>query len=115
MIILRRLLFCINLLLFRASLQADEVSSTTYTYHGEVAGVMCSVCSGHVKTALSKLPGVTSVKITAGKEGALPQLTIVSTSPGLTKESAIEALGGHAKAYTVVSLRKEAPPAKSAP
>ena len=77
----------------------------TYTYEGEVAGVVCSACSGHVKAALSKLDGVTDVKITLGKEGTVPHLTIISTSPNLTKEAAIKALGTQAQMYVIQSLK----------
>lgn len=85
-------------------LQATPPQTTTYTYQGEIAGVMCSVCSGHVKEALGKLDGVTQVKITLGKEGSLPRLEIISTSPNLTKEAAIKALGSKAEDYQIHSL-----------
>lgn len=73
---------------------------------------MCSVCSGHVKSALEKLPGVTSVRITAGKGGGLPAITVLSTSANLTRESAIQALGDHAKSYSIVSFTLTNPPKK---
>jgi len=95
-------------------LASDGPPTSAYTYKGEVAGVVCSVCSNHVTTSLSKLPGVTSVKITIGKDGALPTLTVISSSPDLTKEAAIKALGKHGKNYKIMSLRKE-PPQTSLP
>lgn len=75
-----------------------------HTYKGEIAGVVCSACSEHVKAALSKIKGVTSVKVVLGKEGSLPQLQMVSTSSTLTKEAAIKALGDKADHYQIQSL-----------
>lgn len=91
--------------LFTSMLQAADSKPATYTYQGEVAGVMCSVCSGHVKAVLSKLDGVTAVKITLGKDGAPPRLEVISTSPELTKEAAIKALGDKASQYQIRSLK----------
>lgn len=79
-----------------------------FTYEGEVAGVMCSACSNHVKGALSKLDGVTDVKITLSKGGSVPHLTITSTSPSITKEAAIKALGKQAQMYVIQSLKPAA-------
>jgi hypothetical protein len=53
------------------SLCALAEDAPTYLYRGEVAGVMCSACSGRVKAALSQIRGVKEVKITLGKDGAL--------------------------------------------
>lgn len=81
-----------------------------YTYTGEVAGVMCSACSNHVKTCLSTLEGVTSVKVLrAEKEGAPAKLEVVSTSPSLTREAAVKALGEQAKHYEIRSLTLASP------
>ena len=79
-----------------------------FTYEGEVAGVVCSACSGRVKGALTKLDGVKSVKITLGKDGALPRLVITSSSPSLTKEAAVKALGSDAQMYDIRSLKRAA-------
>ncbi|MEY4483914.1 MAG: hypothetical protein RL693_1366 [Verrucomicrobiota bacterium] len=78
----------------------------TYTYRGEVAGVMCSACSSHVKEALNKLPGVTSVKITIADKEGLPKLVVISTSPDITREAAVKALGEQAKMYDIRSLKR---------
>jgi len=91
-------------LLFIASL-LNAGDKPVFTYEGEVAGVMCSACSNHVKGALSKLDGVTEIKITLGKEGSVPHLTITSTSPSITKEAAIKALGDKATMYVIQSLK----------
>lgn len=88
-----------------ALLSADDKPS--YTYTGEVAGLYCSACSGIVKECLGKLNGVTKVKITHGnKEGAPAKLEIISTSPDLTREAAMKALGEHAKSYDIRSLKR---------
>lgn len=76
-----------------------------YTYEGEVAGVMCIACSNHIKAALGKLDGVVSVTITLGKEGSLPHLEVISTSPALTKADAVKSLGEQAKMYDIRSLK----------
>lgn len=81
-----------------------------YTYEGEVAGVMCSACSNRVKGALSTIEGVKSVKITLPKSGGLPQIVVVSSSPSLTKEAAVKALGADAKMYDIRSLKLKGKP-----
>ena len=81
----------------------------TYVYHGEVAGVMCSACSGRVKAALSQLEGVKEVKITIGKDGGAPKLKVVSTSPGLTQDAAVKALGEDAKMYRIAGFKRVDP------
>ncbi len=78
-----------------------------YTYTGEVAGLYCSACSSIVKECLGKLDGVTSVKIMHGdKEGAPAKLEVVSTSPALTRDAAVKALGEHAKSYDIRTLKR---------
>ncbi|SKB01764.1 Heavy-metal-associated domain-containing protein [Prosthecobacter debontii] len=89
--------------LMTASLRAGE-PQPTYHYEGEVAGVVCSACSSHVKAALSKLEGVREVKIALGKEGSLPRIKLISTSPNLTREAAVKSLGEEAKMYDIRSL-----------
>ena len=81
----------------------------TYVYQGEVAGVMCSACSGRVKAALSQLDGVKEVKITIGKDGGVPKLKVVSTSPGLTQDAAVKALGEDAKMYRIAGFKRADP------
>lgn len=77
-----------------------------FTYEGEVAGVVCNACASNVKAALGKLDGVTSVKIKMGKEGSAPRLELTSSSPGLTKEAAIKALGEKAAMYSIQSFKR---------
>jgi copper chaperone CopZ len=77
----------------------------TFTYQGEVAGVMCSACSNHVQTALEKIPGVKNVTVLAAKDGGLPRLEITATSATITREDCVKALGEQAKMYDVRSLK----------
>ena len=95
------LLFAVVTPLLRAS-----EPTPPHTYRGEVAGVMCSACSNHVKTALSKLEGVTSVKVTRGEPGAPAKLEVVSSSLNLTREAAVKALGDYSKTYDIRSLKR---------
>ena len=88
------------ILLFTASLLPAS-DKPVFTYEGEVAGVMCSACSNHVKGALSKLEGVPSVTITPSKQGGPPHLQVVSTSSKLTQDAAVKALGDQAKMYVI--------------
>ena len=82
----------------------------TYSYTGEVAGVVCSACSNTVKSSLAKLDGVTSVKILrAEKEGAPAKLEVTATTAGLTRDAAVKALGEHAKYYDIRSLTLSIP------
>lgn len=77
----------------------------TFTYQGEVAGVMCSACSNHVQTALEKIPGVKNVTVLVAKDGGLPRLEITATSAKITREDCVKALGEQAKMYDVRSLK----------
>ena len=89
-----------------ASLHAGD-KAPAITYQAEVAGVMCSACSKKVQVALEKLDGVTNVKVKAGQEPSVALVEITSTSPNLTKEAAIAALGADASSYLVRSLKKK--------
>lgn len=77
----------------------------TFLYQGEVAGVMCSACSNHVETALSKIQGVQKVKVLPAKEGGVPRLEVTATTATLTREDAVKALGDYAKTYDIRSLK----------
>ncbi len=77
----------------------------TFVYEGEVSGVMCSVCSSHVQTALSKIKGVESVKVLRNDAGGLPKLEIIAANASITREECVKALGEYAKTYDVRSLK----------
>jgi copper chaperone CopZ len=81
--------------------------AATYTYKGEVAGVVCNACASKVKAALGKLEGVQSVTITVGEDkAALPKIELVSTSPRLTRADAVKSLGEAAQVYDIRSLQR---------
>lgn len=86
-------------------LGADEGQS--YTYRGEIAGVVCSACSKKVKAAFTKMEGVKEVKITPASEPGVAKLEIVCTKPDLSKETAAKALGSSAEFYPIKSLKKD--------
>lgn len=91
------------LLAAHPSAHADN-KSTTYRYEGEIAGVMCNACSSTVKHALMKLPGVKQVKITFRQSGGNPQLTVLSSTPSLTRAAAVQALGSAASHFDIRAL-----------
>lgn len=78
-----------------------------HVYRGEIPGVVCSACASHVKAALLKLEGVSSVTITLPKGGGVSRLEVVSSSEKLTREMAVKALGDNARTYDIRSLRME--------
>jgi copper chaperone CopZ len=100
-------IFILLLTILTATLQAADEAK--HTFEGEVTGVVCQACSDHVKAALGKLPGVSSVTIKRGEKPGAHKLTIVSTADKLTKEEANKALGEHAKSYAVISLEPAKP------
>lgn len=107
----QRLAACLCLLLSAGALSPGlhaAEDTIYYHYQGEVAGVVCNVCANNVKQALSKLPGVREVKITLNKSGGNPRLTVLSTSPELTRAAAVKALGKAAEHYDIRSLEKAA-------
>jgi copper chaperone CopZ len=75
-------------------------------YEGRIAGVVCSACSASVKEALMTIAGVQDVRITIGPEGSVPRLEITSTSPNLTREAAMKALGSSASDFQIQALEK---------
>ena len=96
------LLLCAGLGLIDHAYGADE--KATHTYEGKITGVVCAACKEHITAALTqKLPGVVSVDV---KNTDTPEkkLTLVATTPGLTKEAVTTALGTYAKNYQVLSL-----------
>jgi copper chaperone CopZ len=83
---------------------AEPAQATDYT--ATVNGVVCSACKEHVTVALKKLPGVQTVSFAKGDKEGTATVTFNSSSPTLTKEDAVKALGDDAKHYEVVSLEK---------
>ena len=101
---MKRILLSLTALLgIQASLPAADAPKP-YRYEGRIAGVVCSACASSVKEALMGIEGVKDVRITISQDGSVPRLEITSSSPSLTREAAIKALGSAAADYQVQSL-----------
>lgn len=87
-----------------APVSAEDAEA--HVYRSEVAGIMCSACVAKIKSAFATMEGVSSVKVTAGKDGAAPSVEIVSTSGGLTQKDAVKALGEDAKTFVVQTFER---------
>ncbi len=94
----------IALVLTLPALRSEEPAK--HSYQGEVTGVVCQDCSNHIKFALGKIPGVTSVKVLKGDKDGVNKLVIDSSSDKLTAEAANKALGEFAKDYAITSLKE---------
>jgi copper chaperone CopZ len=103
---MKRVLFGITALCGSHSFSQAADAPKPIRYEGRIAGVVCSACSSSVKEALMSLEGVKDVRIIVNQDGSVPRLEITSTSPNLTREAAIKALGGAAADYQVQSLEK---------
>jgi copper chaperone CopZ len=101
---LRLLAPALALALCSLSHAAEPAKATDYT--ATLNGVVCSACKEHVTVALKKLPGVEAVSFAKGDKEGTATVTFNSSSPTLTKEDAIKALGDDARTYEVVSLDK---------
>lgn len=102
---MKKTLFSI-LSMLSLALSPSRAADAEYCYQGEVAGVVCHACATNVRSALSKLEGVKEVKVTVSKDGGNPRITILSSSPALTRELAVKALGKAAEHYDIRSLEK---------
>jgi copper chaperone CopZ len=87
------------------ALAADPV----FEYSGQVAGVVCQVCSGKVKHLLEALPGVKNVKLKSSKTPGVAIIELESTSPELSKETATKALGKESTSYVITSFKRVDP------
>lgn len=87
-----------------AALHAGDAEKTSYT--ATVSGIVCSACKAHVETALKTLPGVESVTFEKADKDEAPKAIFKSSSPSLTKDDVVKALGKDAETYTVVALDK---------
>lgn len=81
---------------------AEPTKATDYT--ATVSGVVCAACKAHVTAAFKKLPGVENVSFAKGDKEGTQNVTFNSSSPALTREDAVKALGDDAKTYEVLSL-----------
>jgi copper chaperone CopZ len=76
------------------------------TYIAEMTGMVCAGCKDHVTASFTKLDGVSNVAIVAGDKPGTQKVTVTSTSPALTKEQAVAALGASASTYVVHAWKK---------
>lgn len=97
---------CTLFTVLASSLGAAEPGPGDHHYEGKITGLYCSACAGKLKASLGRLAGVTRVKIAGTGEAGVQRLRVDSTSPELTKEAAIKALGEDAKTFTILSLEK---------
>lgn len=103
---MKRILFGLTALVGSQSAPHAADAPKPYQYEGRIAGVVCSACAASVKEALMGLEGVKEVRITVSQDGSVPRLEITSSSPRLTREAAMKALGSAGADYQVQSLAK---------
>jgi len=80
-------------------------------YIAEMTGMVCAGCKDHVTASFTKLDGVSKVQIVPGDKPGTQKVTVTSTSPTLTKEQAVTALGASATTYIVHEWKKSEQPA----
>ncbi|OYW75110.1 MAG: hypothetical protein B7Z37_14925 [Verrucomicrobia bacterium 12-59-8] len=80
-------------------------------YIAEMTGMVCAGCKDHVTASFTKLDGVSKVQIVPGDKPGTQKVTVTTTSPSLTKEQAIAALGPSASTYIVHDWKKSEQPA----
>ncbi len=81
------------------------------SYIAEMTGMVCAGCKDHVTASFTKLDGVSKVQIAPGDKPGTQKVTVTSTSPTLTKEQAVAALGTSASTYIVHTWKKSEQPA----
>ncbi|WP_395745256.1 heavy-metal-associated domain-containing protein [Prosthecobacter sp.] len=79
-------------------------------YIAEMTGMVCAGCKDHVTASFTKLEGVSKVQIVPGDKPGTQKVTVTSTSPSLTKEQAVAALGASASTYIVHAWKKSDQP-----
>lgn len=80
------------------------------SYIAEMTGMVCAGCKDHVTTSFTKLEGVSKVQIAPGDKPGTQKVTVTSSSPTLTKEQAVAALGTSASTYIVHDWKKSEQP-----
>jgi copper chaperone CopZ len=80
-------------------------------YIAEMTGMGCAGGKDHVTASFTKLEGVSKVQIVPGEKAGTQKVTVTSTSPNLTKEQAVAALGTSASTYIVHEWKKSDQPA----
>lgn len=100
-------IFTLLALLTLPAMAAD----TPVNYIVEMTGMVCAGCKDHVTASFTKLEGVSKVQIVPGDKPGTQKVTVTSTSPSLTKEQAVAALGTSASTYIVHAWKKSEQPA----
>jgi copper chaperone CopZ len=103
----RSAFFFALLALFAAPAMAGDAP---ISYIAEMTGMVCAGCKDHVTAAFTKLDGVSKVQIVPGDKPGTQKVTVTSTSPSLTKEQAVAALGTSASTYIVHAWTKSEQP-----
>lgn len=94
-------------LVFTSAVTALADGDKTYSYAGEITGVVCIACKDKVCTTLSKnLADTVSVSVKPGEKPGVQKLVIVSKSDHLELGQAVTALGEYAKEYEIKSLAR---------
>jgi len=99
----RSAFFLAILALFSTPALAGDAS---VSYIAEMTGMVCAGCKDHVTASFTKLDGVSKVQIVPGDKPGTQKVTVTSTSPTLTKEQAVAALGTSASTYIVHAWKK---------
>ncbi len=103
----RSAFFFVILALFTAPAIAGDAP---VNYVAEMTGMVCAGCKDHVTASFTKLDGVSKVQIAPGEKPGTQKVTVTSTSPSLTKEQAVAALGASASTYVVHGWKKSDQP-----
>jgi len=104
----RSAFFFTLLALFATPVMAGDAA---VSYIAEMTGMVCAGCKDHVTASFTKLDGVSKVQIAPGDKPGTQKVTVTSTSPTLTKEQAVAALGSSASTYVVHAWKKSDQPA----
>ncbi|MEZ5387260.1 MAG: heavy-metal-associated domain-containing protein [Prosthecobacter sp.] len=102
---MKNLLLLVSIL-FSLAATLPAADEKPFTYLVEMSGMVCAGCKDHVTASFKKLEGVTDVKIVAGDKPGTQKVTVTSTSPSLSKDQAVTALGSSAETYLVHNWKK---------
>lgn len=100
---MNRLLFS---LLFSVFCWTSQAGAEEVTYVANLKGIECQACKKTVAQCLGRLPGVQSIRITAGSGGQHTVTVLTDGSSSLSLGQAVQALGKKAPHYQIVSWSK---------
>lgn len=90
-------------LLFSLCFWGSTLLASEVTYVATLKGIECQACKKAVAQCLGKLPGVQTIRITAGSNGTHTLTVLTDGSAPLSKNQAVQALGRKAPHYQIVS------------